>query len=261
VPKVRSGQPVRSAERLLDVLLSFSAAAPLRTNAEVSQSLDLAPSTVRRLLLALASRGLVRLDRAGGLYRLGAIERLARVAWAGELVNAAQPYMDKLHEETSETVILAILDGAEGVHVDVRHSRQFGAAFDPVGYRVTPYAGGAIGKVLLAWLPERQIRTLLPTEGQWAPRTRRSIITTDRYLRHLAKVRHQGYAVNDAETDEKVWAIAAPVYDSAGRVDGALHVPVPRSRLHGQEAKRQLIDAVVATAAGITDALARDDSL
>jgi DNA-binding IclR family transcriptional regulator len=250
---------LRSVERALDVLTSFTVDTPLRTNAEVSQSLNLAPSTVRRLLQMLESRDLVSIDRSDGRYRLGQIEWLMRVAWAGELVAAAQPHVDKLHDDTSETVILAILDGAEGVHVDVRHSRQFVAAFNPVGYRVVPYAGGAIGKVLLAWLPEQQIRMLLPPEGQWAPRTRRSITTADRYLRHLAKVRRQGYALNNAETDENVWAVAAPVFDAAGRARGALHIPVPRARLT-EDRKRDLTEAVVETAAGITGALASRDA-
>jgi IclR family transcriptional regulator, acetate operon repressor len=58
----------------------------------------------------------------------------------------------------------------------------------------------------------------------------------------LQRVRENGYAVDVQEFRERVSCVAAPVYDSAGRVLSALAVSVP-SRRFEREA-RELVVAV-----------------
>ncbi|MDJ0896307.1 MAG: helix-turn-helix domain-containing protein, partial [Alphaproteobacteria bacterium] len=68
--KVASGQPTRSAQRMLHVLKCFGEDTPELSIAQISRALDLAPSTVRRLLVTLEQEGFVRQDAASGHYRL-----------------------------------------------------------------------------------------------------------------------------------------------------------------------------------------------
>ena len=256
MPKVATGQTLRSVERLLSVLDAFNVAESTRTLTEVSDELDIAVSTVRRLLIALQSHNLLLQDEDSGRFSIhpGTVDQLLTIALAGELVQVGETHLDELHAESGETVIMAMLDGSEAVHIDVRHGTYFVSAFNPVGFRVIPYAGGAIGKVLLAWKSEEEIRALLPESGGWVGRTNRSITETDRYLRHLRTVRKRGHAFNNRETHAQAWAVAAPVRDVLGRVVAALHVPVPVSRSHKESCDR-ITELVVKTAERFSDDL------
>ena len=91
MPKLATGQTLRSAERMLDVLKVFSTDEAALTMSEISTRLDLAPSTVRRILDALESKGFVRQDPRTGKYSpFVEIVRLAAVAVQGnDLISAA----------------------------------------------------------------------------------------------------------------------------------------------------------------------------
>jgi len=215
---------------------------------EIAQELRLAPSTVRRLLLTLVRHGLLQADAGTSTYSVApATERLVAAAAAAKLVRAAREPLDGIAKVTDESVILAVLDGGDCVHVDVRHSRQFVTAFNPVGFRIASHLGGAIGKVLLAWLPEAKIRSLLPEEGTWKPLTPRAAHSTPEFLAELAAVRRHGYAINDGATHNEAWTVGAPVRDADGYVMAALLVAVPQSR--ASAAMRKGIKAKTVSAA------------
>jgi len=255
LPKVATGQPLRSAERLLLALRCFSVERPQLTLTEISQELNLAVSTVRRLLLTLERHGLLYYDANTSHYSVSMrTDWLPGAARAATLQRICGQHLDALHKETAESVILAVLDGGQGVHIDVRRSSHFISAFNPVGFRITPYAGGAIGKVLMAWLPEDHVRLLLPAVGEWKPKTSAAIHNTRELLHHLARVRERGYATNEGETDTEAWTVAAPVFDAQGYVAAALLVPIPQSRAT-RETRTRLINLVQKRARAMSLAL------
>jgi len=245
--KAASGQPMRSAERLLHVLKCFGTEAASLTIAEISRDLDLAPSTVRRLLLLLEREGFVR-QEAGG-YRLHhAIIRLAAAALTGSsLVKAAGPVLDGLRERLGEAVQLTVREGAELIILDNRQSEHLIKTFHKIGHRYPPHRGSAAGKALLAWLPEAELLPLLPASGRWEPYTERGIASVEALRVALAQTRERGYAINDGETESDVWSVAAPVRDHHGAVVAALNVPCPASRL--SDDRRALITAALLEAA------------
>lgn len=252
--KQRTGQPLRSAERLLDVLESFSAEHPARTTGEISEELSLAPSTVRRLLLALERHGFVRYDdqtsRFSPHYE---ILRLAAVTMAtNDLGKAVAGPADRLAGSTGETVQVTVLDGLEVVHIDGRESAHMWKIFHPVGHRHCAYLGSASGKVLLASLSDGVVSAMLPDSRSWpasAGKTKRAFIT------ELKRVREQGYALNDGETERDVWSVAAPIRDFTGKVVAAINLPCPLSRVADQRHKQDLIEATKQAAEQTSEAL------
>ncbi len=257
--KKSTGEPqtLRSAERLLEVLKSFSAEHPTRTVSEVSEELELAPSTVRRLLHALERHGFVLYDdRTGRFAPHFQILRLAAVTLAtNDLVRAVADPADKLAEVTGETVQITALDGLDVVHIDGRESRHTWKIFHPVGHRHLAYPGSASGKVLLAWRPRDEVAEALPDGRSWPKRGPNALASPRGFLAHLDEVAEQGYALNDGETDPDVWAVAAPVRDYTGEVVAAINLPVPHSRVSGDEPRqRELIDATVAAARATSEA-------
>ena len=101
----------------------------------------------------------------------------------------------------------------------------------PVGTHV-PFHCTASGKTYLALLPkqkrERMARSLLLTR-----QTPQTIDTAENLLAELARIRRQGYAVDNEEFHNEMVAIAVPVTDLNGDYFASLavHGPSPRFKL------------------------------
>jgi len=81
----------------------------------------------------------------------------------------------------------------------------------------------SVGKALVAWLSEAEVKALLKEHGM-RRRTSKTIVVCARYLHELARVREQGYAVDDEENNYGVRCVAAPIFDSLNRVVASVGV-------------------------------------
>jgi len=253
--KISTGQTLRSAERLLQVLGTFTLERPSRSIADIAAELRLAASTVRRLVTTLESYGYLHAEGASGRYRphVQAL-RLAGVAVAGfDLIRAAAPVMDTLAEQTGEAIELTVRSGASAVVVSSRVSKALFRLVRPVGSTYPCYRGAAAGKVLLAWLDEPTLGPLLPPKGVWRGNVPQSITRTPDLLAALHDVRKQGYATNIAEREADVWVVAAPVRDYTNDVVAALGIPCLASRVPATE-RRRLTRMVCAAAKTLSQA-------
>lgn len=254
--KVASGETMRSAARLLQVLKCFGAGPAGLSIAEISRELDLASSTVRRLLITLEAEGFVRQDAESGRYRLHyELIRLAAAALAGSsLVKVAGPILDGLCAQLGEAVQIAVRDGADIILLDNRQSAHLVKTFHSIGHRYPGYRGSAGGKALLAWLSDETLRALLPASGRWSAATERAPRDRAGLRAALAKTRERGYALNEEETEAGVWSVAVPVRDHHGAVVAALIVPCPTSRL-SEDRRAMIIAAALEAAATLSDAV------
>lgn len=147
----------------------------------------------------------------------------------------AHPHLDELWRETSDTVSLAVLDRAEIVYVD--RAPSFPNEQEEIGLGIGPRLPAhctAMGKVLLANLPEREQSELLASMklSKRGPNT----ITSKTALRvELDHVREEGLAVNDQELAEGMHAIAVPVCSGSGEVIAALGLSADTSKISLQE--------------------------
>jgi IclR family KDG regulon transcriptional repressor len=216
---------VRNAARLLK---EFSRTDRELGVSELARRLDLATSTVHRLLATLTAERL--LERGPGGYRLGlALHDLgASVAPHLDLHEAALPVMAALRHTTGETVQLAVLDGCESVYIDRLESPHTVRIFSRVGTRL-PAATSSTGKVLLAALPaderERRLR-------DWVPErlTPFSVMDPAQLRARLAEVAERGWAENREESRVGVVSVGAPVRGGDGTVIAALSVAAPTDR-------------------------------
>lgn len=238
--KTATGQPMRSAERLLQVMGAFTLEHPSHSIAELSNHLNLAASTVRRLVLTLERYGYLRIDPVTGRYSLHyQLIRLASVAVASfDLIRAATPILDRLSEQSGEAVELTIRSGSNVVVIDSRVSKQQFRLFRPIGTVYPAFRGAAAGKILLAWMDQSKVLGLLPPEGVWKGNVPQSITTRESLLQSLEIVRDKGYATNIEETSADVWVVAAPIRDHTDNVIAALTIPCLASRVPSTERKR-----------------------
>jgi IclR family pca regulon transcriptional regulator len=131
------------------------------------------------------------------------------------LAEHARPYLGELLQRTRFTVSLGVLDGPEVVYVERLCSYRRGQGKVDLGLtRDTRLAihCTAIGKLLLAYLPEPERRRVLRelTLSRSAPNT---IITKKGLRGELDRIREQGIAVSDQEFARDLISMAAPVRD------------------------------------------------
>jgi IclR family KDG regulon transcriptional repressor len=222
---------------------------------QIGRELGMAKSNVHRLMQALVETRFVLRDEESGsyspsikLWELGSV-----VLGKLDLRKHAERQMEALMEQTGESVHLSVLDGQEVVYVHKIDSDSPVRAYTQIGGRVPAYCV-ATGKAQLAFAREHILESACA-----ALRHQTSSTITDReaFLKDMEKIRQRGYATNRAEWREGVWGIAAPVMDTRGSVIAAVGISGPASRFR-KTVLPLWAEAVMTTAAGISDALGGD---
>jgi DNA-binding IclR family transcriptional regulator len=235
------GEPASGGTQALDRAVALVSAVVEASDplsfAELQEASGLAKSTTSRMLTALERGGLLERDDNGG-YVAGSLfwlyaarhdpwEQLVRLAWSA---------MERVGDDTQETVHLSVIRGEQVVQVAQVDSQYLLGTRDWTQVDVPPHTS-ALGKVFLAWgaltLPESRLVALTP-----------STITTCAALdRDGVTTRKRGYAVTVDELEDGLTGIAVPVRGARGEVVAALGISGPTSRLDGrtQEYGRNLI--------------------
>lgn len=228
----------QSIDRAAEILSLVVKADDPISYTEVVESTELARSTVSRLLSALERNGLV--ERNGdGLYRGGSLfatyaSRFDRVE---TLVTAADPTLQRLSEETGETVNLAVPSATGVVQVAQVDSTFVLGATNWVDVEVPPHCS-ALGKIMYAF-------DIIPIPaGRLERRTQYTLGSRKELMDNLAEVRERGYAIVHEEFEEGLDALAAPVYGVDDQVVAAVGISGPTMRIadHHGEVGRLLVD-------------------
>lgn len=188
---------------------------------EIARVTGLPTSTVHRILQELVELGWSR-ESDDRTYALGA-RLLTLVGQADDgfaVVRAARPILRALCERTGHTVHLALREGDEAVYVDKLDGRRIYQMRSRIGLSI-PLHSTAIGKALLAQLPDDEIRLIAARTGLPA-RTERTITHVPTLLSHLALVRRRGFAVDDEENEVHTRCVGAAVVDHRGVPIGGL---------------------------------------
>jgi DNA-binding IclR family transcriptional regulator len=240
---------VQTVDRALQLLLAFDAEERELGVTELAARVGVHKSTASRLAATLAARGF--LERAPGseAFRLGReLSRLGLLAAAGrDLVDLALPAMERLADETGETVNLAVLDGDEAVNVAQVEGRHIVGVGAWTGRRTELHCT-ANGKVLLAFSGRE------PPGPTLHRHTGRTITSQHELRRQLVLVRRRGWASAVGELEEGLHAVAAPVLDGLGRCRAAVSVSGPAYRMP-IEALPELAAACAAAATAIGSVL------
>jgi len=244
---------VRVLDRTMTILEALSEKSGV-TLAELAERLNLHKSTVHRLLMVLESYRLVERNTANGKYRLGLklFELGSKAVEHIDLRESARPYLERLVFETGEGAHLCILDHGEVLYLEKVESSRTVRIPSSIGRR-NPAHCTAVGKVLLAHLPEDQLDDLIKKHGLKAY-TQKTIVTPSELKRHLQLVRQRGYAVDDEEIEEGLKCISAPVCDYSGKVIASVSIAGPAFRMADDKIPT-LAQIVVATAGRLSSQL------
>jgi DNA-binding IclR family transcriptional regulator len=232
---------IRAVERALRLLSVMSDGKP-RTLRELSDKVGINSSTTFRILATLACSNYVERDDLTGAYRVGiaCLELAGAYMESSDIRRIALSELERLRDETKETVHLAVLDKMEVVYVEKLHGlHAIGIMHSQVGGRAPAYCTG-LGKVLLAYTDQDLVRNYYIKTGLYRY-SDATIQSVDALLEHLEKVRAQGYALDLGEHEAEVRCVAVPIFGMSGRVLSAISVSGPASRMTTLENQTELI--------------------
>lgn len=245
---MRSGTPtLTSLSGTLTMLEAVIAEGATRSIAAIARDLGVPVATAHRQVVSLVAEGY--LARHGRGHVAGPrLMRLVGLLNQGHLVaDAAAPLLHRLAGELGCVVQFGTLEG-DMVTYRIKTGEGAGDLFTRVGMQLEAYCS-AIGKVLLAALPEREREAYLAT-GPFPPLTNRTITDPAALRRELETVREQGHAVDDEEVAEGLYCLAVPIRTPESGVIGAISAS-HRGGLSGQGELAWVIDRLNAVAAEI----------
>jgi DNA-binding IclR family transcriptional regulator len=194
---------------------------------QLAERVGVHKSTVLRLLRTLEAHRFVQRDGVR-FYRLGtALFDLAHRALEDRDVRRlVEPALRDLNATTGHTVHLASYEGGEVIYIDKYESRHNVRMYSRIGKRA-PLHCTAVAKILIAALPEPE-RRAVAASIDYVKLTGNTITAPAAYLAELATVAERGYAIDDAEHEDFIHCIAAPIRGTRGEVLAAMSLSVPQ---------------------------------
>jgi len=216
------------------------------TLSSVADQLDMAKSTIHRHLTTL--NRLEYVVREGNEYYLG-----LQFAELGQYVRSrrityelAADQVTELAEETKERADFIVEEHDRCVYVHSETGQRAVQTDAGVG-KTLPMHSTAAGKVILANMPEDEVRRILTTKGL-PDLTENTMTEVEDLLDELETIRERGYAFNDQENINGLRAVAVPVMARDDEIIGALAISGPTHRLKGEWFDRDIPDLLLGSA-------------
>lgn len=220
---MREIQSLARGLQIIDILVNSSSPCSIT---ELAVMLEIDKSSVSRLVQTMKNYGYIQQAKDSRAYTIG--KRIFAIGW--QLTNryalreTAKPYLDYLAEQTDECAHIGIYSSGKALVTDDVQSETSSLRVVGQSGRLIHLHNTAIGKCLIAFgdFP-------LPKE---LPMITTKTMTGLRDLEEeLAKIRQEGYAVDDEENEYGVRCVAAPVFDEMGIVIATIGISGPTVRV------------------------------
>lgn len=237
---------VPAVDRMLDIA-EFLVRQPRPFGiSELARELNISTNSVFRILRRLDERGYVDFDEESGGYQLGTgFFRLGMLlSTRFDLRSRARTHLDWLARQTGETATVQLPDGDRVLVLDAANPPGEFFFQIVVGSRFY-YHCNAMGKCVLAFLDDEQLRSILPKK---LPAMTPNTITDRKGLsRELAEVRKTGLGYDREEYTTGVFCIGSPVFDVNERVVAG--VGISGLAVRWDKAERERLEFLVQQAA------------
>lgn len=213
---------------------------------ELAEELDLPKSTVHVYLSTLHDIGY--LTKRDGRYRLSLrfLELGGYIRQRIDIFRTARHQIDELSNKTGEVANLGVEE--DGRRVLLYSAEPPEGLFDnaPTGeFRLMHWT--ALGKALLAQLPDSQIEAIVERDGLPAA-TDNTITDPEALFEEIERVREQGYSIEDEEHHESIKAIGVPVkYVNEPSMRTAVSISGPKRRIGEGEELHSLLKEIQST--------------
>lgn len=246
---------IKSVERSLEVLDILTKYPYGIGVTELAHQLDVAKSTVHRILTTLHEKQYVRKDLLTDKYRLGThiLYLSSYVLENFNIRDIARKKIEELSKVTKETVHLCILDFNEIVYIDKVESNHTIRLHSRIGKRA-PVHCTAVGKAILGHLSSMEARKIL-LSTELKPFTKNTITDVEKMMEELAKIKANGYSIDEIENEEGIRCVAAPILDHNNYPVAVISISGPTSRITKQRVQKELVKLLKEASAEISKEL------
>lgn len=237
--------PLQTVENAFDVVDALRRLEGARVT-ELAEELSMSKSTIHDHLSTLRSHDYVvkdgtEYDLGLGFFEVGEYARKRR-----KIYEIARPEVTNLAEETGEVANLMVEEHGRGVYLYRAHGENAVTLDTHTGTRRYLH-NTALGKSMLAHLPDERVHDILDTHGM--PQSTPHTITDREVLfEKLAEIRERGIAYCGQERVEGLQCVAAPILSTDDRVLGAISVAGPTTRIKGERFRTEIPELVTQAA-------------
>ncbi len=212
----------------LNVIRSFEPNSMSMTLTEVAKKNDLSRASARRFLLTMLKLGYVETD--GNRFSLTAkvLELGYSYLSTLDVGGTVSTQLELVTQQLGESSSAAVLEGENIVYIARIPVRPLMAFNLQIGARLPAYAT-SMGRVLLSALAEEELDHLL-AQSDLVQLTPNTLTSPSELKAEIAKVRVQGYAINDQELELGLRSIAVPVFNRNGKLRLTLNVSCHSSK-------------------------------
>ncbi|RRO17081.1 IclR family transcriptional regulator [Saccharopolyspora rhizosphaerae] len=215
---------------------------------DAAERLGVARSTAHRLLAMLVYRDFAEQDE-NKRYRAGPVLELASHSQssASRLRQAALPHLRELVDVLGESVNLTVRTGATARFIASAECREALRVGSREGM-VFPAQQTTAGLLLLAELTDEELDAVYAGASV--------VPAMEELRRELAKVRRNGFALNQGRSERGVVAVGVPVRSSGGAAIAGMSVSMPSVR-YDRRRLRPTVAALTSAAAALEADLAQ----
>lgn len=229
------------------------------TPRDLAEDAGIPTSTAYRLLHSLNDVNFVE-KASHGNYRVGRqLLRLASLVVSRFDYRAmARPFLADLASAFHETCAFALyLPGACAFAVVDLINAIYPLQYVIEHYAARPMIPGALGRAMLPYLPEQDVRTAAERQNV-TPESGSAPLTWDMLMAEFEAIRRQGCFVAAIPNPLGTNGTAAPVFNARGQLLGSIGVTVPVVR-YDVTRQPEVSGAVIRAARGMSAALGFDD--
>lgn len=214
---------ITAIDNAIDVLIALSKQKG-KSIRELGKELNITKSTLHRTLLTLKHRGFVKQDLLTEKYSLGyqILELSIHLKAQSRLRDIAISYMEKLSDQTGDTVQLAILDEEEILILDSVEGTNALRVFSMAGERFS-ITYGNFGRVFLSEMSLEKIDKLIekyPLQKYGM----NSITDKKTYLEKVNEVKNAGISISEDDPIDGAVSMAVPIRGKSDEIVGSLSI-------------------------------------
>lgn len=231
---------VQSVDRIFGIIEKIAGYRQGVGISELSREVGLPKSTVHRTVTALVANHYLTKDENTDKYKLGYRFIAVAGSYASklDLREVAGPYLRDMVMRLNVTGHIAVKQGDYAVYIEKLLPYSYACTYSEIGKTIELYCS-ALGKSLLLGLPEKELieyyRRLLPRK--FTPYT----LDILGLQRELTEARSTLITRDNAEHEEGVYCIGTPVFDSFGKVLGAISISSHEKDLLTDEGARNML--------------------
>lgn len=218
---------------------------------EIANEFGMDKGSAYRFLTTFDRAGVLHQDKRSRKYGLGTkfLVWASRASSLAVIVNVARPSMEELARVTGLEAHLALMSHRTGVLVDTAFPNTPMSTRSLIGIQ-EPLHNTALGKALLAFMPDEEMRDLAATIP--LPKaTPNTIVDRSALLEALVEIRRTGVATDRGEFFPYLVCFAAPIFDETERVVASIGVSALADSLT-DKAERDIYKQLILISDGLT---------